>query len=67
MDSEDRERLVRVEEGVKHMKKKIDSLCTLHDDVQSLKQTQKNLRRGVWVTITGLITASLTYFMKGSI
>ena len=66
MNKEDRERLVRVEEGVKHMKKKIDSLCTLHDDTQSLKQTQKNLRRGGWATFVALITASLTYLIKGT-
>ena len=65
MNNEDRERLVRVEEGVKHMKKKIDSICTLHDDVESLKQTQKNPRRGTWVTFVTLITASLTYLIGG--
>jgi len=67
MNTEDRERLVRVEESNKYIKAKIDSLCTLHDDVQSLKQTQKNLRRGVWTTVVALITGSLTYLIGGGI
>lgn len=64
MEQKDRERLVRVEEGVKYLKEKLDSLCSVHDDVESLKGTQKNIRRGVWVTFVALITTGITFLLK---
>ena len=57
MEKEDRERLVRVEVGITtltglvkdHIKADCDALgCVLHDDVVSLKQTQKTARRVSW-------------------
>jgi hypothetical protein len=65
MDTIDRERLVRVEESVKYIKLKVDTLCSVNDDVRSLKQTQKNIRRGVWATFLALITTGITYIVKG--
>jgi len=67
MSPEDRERLVRVEEGVLYLKKKVDTLpCTeSQKDLESLKQTQRNIRRGVWGTCMALITAGITYLIKG--
>ena len=64
MQKEDRERLVRVEVGVialteavkEHIKADCDMLgCKLHDDVVSLKGTQKTARRISWsATLVGL-------------
>jgi len=60
MDDKDRERLVRVEQGINYMKKKVDTICILHDDVESLKRTQKNVRKTFWIVFVAIITAGTT-------
>jgi len=66
MNNDDRERLVRLETGVLYLVKKVDILSLDHDDVVSLKQTQKNIRRGVWATVVGCISTGITYLIRGS-
>ncbi len=60
MREEDRERLVRVEVGIAtlienvndHIKADCNTLgCVLHDDVVSLKSTQKTARRITWTGV----------------
>ena len=74
MEKEDRERLVRVEVGITsltelvkdHIKADCAALgCQLHDDVQSLKQTQITTRRVSWVALTGILITGLRYSVKG--
>lgn len=76
MQKEDRERLVRVEMGVlalteavkEHIKADCDMLgCKLHDDVESLKQTQKSARRVSWSGILVGLGLVLRYIWKGVI
>jgi len=62
MNNEDRERLVRVEMGVENLTDLVTthintpcSPCDLHDDVESLKQTQKNARRLTWGAMLTLV------------
>jgi len=68
MDNEDRDRLKTVEIDVKYIRKTLDSLNCIqhHDDIESLKQTQKNIRRGTWATLVALISTGLTYLVKGT-
>lgn len=74
MEKEDRERLVRVEVGIttlteavtKHMEADCDKLgCVLHDDVVSLKATQKTASRLSWTAIVGVVGLVLRYAWKG--
>jgi hypothetical protein len=64
MEKADIERLARVEVGVNNLIKTVDAHvaadcnklgCLLHDDVESLKNTQKTARRITWsATLVGL-------------
>ena len=74
MQKEDRERLVRVEVGVialteavkEHIKADCDMLgCKLHDDVVSLKQTQKSAQRITWTSLVVMLGVILRYIWKG--
>ena len=74
MEKEDRERLVRVEMGItslietvkEHIKADCDMLgCKLHDDVVSLKQTQKTTRRLIWTGIVVMLGVGLRYLWQG--
>jgi len=70
MEQIDRERLVRVELTLVNLtelftdytkKSCSERGCTHHDDVVSLKGTQKNIRKVSWTFITGLIMAGVGY------
>ena len=71
MEKEDRERLVRVEVGITSLTElvkdhiKADPWMQLHDDVQSLKNTQTSLRRFSWVALTGILITGFRYTVKG--
>ena len=74
MEPQDRERLVRVEEGVKHMttllQGHIDSDCNalgcaLREDVVSLKQTQKVIQKVSWVALFVAFGAVIRGIAKG--
>ena len=76
METEDRERLVRVEVGItslietvkEHIKSDCTTLgCDLHDSVVSLKGTQKTARRITWSGVLVGLGLVLRYFWKGVI
>jgi len=72
MEKDDRERLVRVEVGVttlietvkEHLKAGCLN-CDLHDDVVSLKTTQKTARRITWTSLVVLLGVVGRYLVKG--
>ena len=74
MEPQDRERLVRVEEGVKHMTTLLEGHinsdcntlgCALQEDVVNLKQTQKTIRRVSWATILVALGVGIRQLTKG--
>lgn len=74
MDKESVERLVRVEESQKtlitlfkeYMEKPCaERGCSHHDDVMSLRNTQKNIRRVSWAGVLAIVTTGITYLFKG--
>ncbi len=74
MEKADVERLVRVEVGVNslvesfkaHIEADCDKLgCVLHDDVLSLKQTQKSARKITWTGVVVGVGVGLRYLLKG--
>jgi len=76
MDKDDRERLVRVELGIgtlietvkKHIEADCNTLgCVLHDDVVSLKGTQKTTRRITWSGVVVGLGLILREIWKGVI
>jgi len=73
MNIEDRDRLLRVEIGIDNISKLlgdyikkpcIERGCELHDDVQSLKESQKRLQKGAWFFFTAILSAIIALIFK---